>query len=361
MSARFKPIDPTPFFERVGVALPLMNAPDPFYGTPDVAAAVSNLGGLGVLVARGLTPTELAQAIDDFKSRSEKPFAVALDIPRESFTLDGDNLVAVTEALEDFARAAGTSMAAIQAALPPDTHHFDALFDVAIESGAVALISLAGGFREPEADRLEEKGLLNVGVATSLLEGKVLRAAGVDAVIAQSADAGGVRLNFESPNTLMLGTMSLTESIARATGLPTYAWGGVATPESAQALTLVGAEGVVLEGVLVTQESPSLTPSTRETLALTSEKARLFTRAWFTCVGASMKTGVLDVLPLDSLPECDTVWQWMTRLTKVAHKSGVTAMIHFPLGSEGFPATGKALSECMKAIGEKLLRSPSNR
>lgn len=361
MSARFKPIHPTPFFKRIGVQFPVMNAPDPFYGTPELAAAVSNLGGLGILVARGLSPSELQAAIDAYKARSTKPFAIALDIPRESFTLEGDNLVAVTDALEDFARAAGTSMDAVLKALPPNENTFDECFTVALESGAVALVSLAGGFREPEADRLEAAGVLNVGVATSLLEGKVLRAAGVDAIIAQSADAGGVKLNFESPVNVSLGTMSLTESIARATGLPVYGWGGVASVQSAEALSLLGAEGVVLEGALVTRDMAFLTDAMREVLGTVSENARVKTTAWFTRESAVMKTGALEALSLDSLPACDTAWGWMTRITKNAQKTGNTVMIHFPLGSEGFPATGQALSEGIKVIGEKLLQASQTR
>jgi nitronate monooxygenase len=46
--------------------------------TPELVAAVSNAGGLGILAASGLTPEQLREAIHKIKSLTNRPFGVNL-------------------------------------------------------------------------------------------------------------------------------------------------------------------------------------------------------------------------------------------------------------------------------------------
>src|ERR1051325_4187258 len=65
--------------EKLGVRLPIVMAPmggGP--GTPELAAAVSNAGGLGSLAGAYLTPDQIAAEIRRLRALSDGPFAVSL-------------------------------------------------------------------------------------------------------------------------------------------------------------------------------------------------------------------------------------------------------------------------------------------
>ena len=64
------------FALKLGVRLPLMNAPMSDAAGPELAAAVSNAGGLGVLGAGFMSGAEIEQAVARVRSLTDKPFAV---------------------------------------------------------------------------------------------------------------------------------------------------------------------------------------------------------------------------------------------------------------------------------------------
>ena len=74
------------FAETLGVERPVMNAPMPAEAGPELVAAVSEAGGLGVLSAAGRTPDELAAAVADIRARTQKPFALHIELPAKSAT-----------------------------------------------------------------------------------------------------------------------------------------------------------------------------------------------------------------------------------------------------------------------------------
>ncbi len=66
-----------PFLARLGIESPIIQGPMSGGGsTPELAAAVSNAGGMGSLGAAYLSPDQIVAAIRKTRSLTDKPFAV---------------------------------------------------------------------------------------------------------------------------------------------------------------------------------------------------------------------------------------------------------------------------------------------
>jgi nitronate monooxygenase len=100
------------------------------------------------------------------------------------------------------------------------------------------LFSFAFGLVDPVP--LQERGIEVLGTATSVDEADHLRAAGVDAVVAQGAEAGGHRGSFLDGFPLV----PVAELVPAIEGVPVIAAGGVSTRRDVQAARDLGAAGV---------------------------------------------------------------------------------------------------------------------
>ena len=62
-----------PIAERLGIDVPLIQAPMAAVSTPAMAAAVSNAGGLGMLASAMLTPDGFVEAMASVRQTTNKP------------------------------------------------------------------------------------------------------------------------------------------------------------------------------------------------------------------------------------------------------------------------------------------------
>ena len=69
------------FAALLGIEHPVLNAPMPVEAGVELVAAVSEAGGLGVLSAAGRTPVELSKTVAAIRARTNKPFAIHLELP----------------------------------------------------------------------------------------------------------------------------------------------------------------------------------------------------------------------------------------------------------------------------------------
>ena len=65
-----------PLLQRLGLALPILQAPMAGVATPELAAAVSNAGGLGGLGAGASSPEDARRMIEGTRALTDKPFNV---------------------------------------------------------------------------------------------------------------------------------------------------------------------------------------------------------------------------------------------------------------------------------------------
>lgn len=227
--------------DRLGLSLPLIQAPMAGISTPAMAAAVSNAGGLGSI---GVGATDAAGArtmIDAVRAGTDRAFNV--------------NLFVHSEPVADSAREAAwlewlAPLFAIFGAEPPETlrtiyKSFADDPDMLAMLLEVAPPVVSFHFGLPSADAiaaLRERGILLLATATSLEEARTIEAAGIDAVVAQGIEAGGHRGIFDpAAQDDALGTVALTRLLACKTGLPVIASGGIMDGAGIAAMLDLGA------------------------------------------------------------------------------------------------------------------------
>jgi nitronate monooxygenase len=231
--------------ELFGIRLPVIQAPMAGSQGSDLAIAVCNAGGLGSLPCAMLTPDGLRAELQDIRAATEQPFNVnffchtppAADASRET---------AWRELLAPYFREYGIDPregSSGVARAPFSTEAADVL-----EQFKPAVVSFHFGL--PSAalmTRVGKWGSKVLASATTIEEALWLEQRGVDAIIAQGAEAGGHRGIFLSQDlTTQVGTFALLPQIIRAVRVPVIAAGGIADATGVAAAMTLGAAGVQL-------------------------------------------------------------------------------------------------------------------
>lgn len=176
--------------------VPVMQAPVGPAATPELAAAVSEAGGLGSLGASWTEPALLREQIGAIRRRTDRPFLV--------------NLVLAFDQEERL--------------------------ELVCEE-RVPIVSFSWGVDARRVDRAHAAGCLVVAQAGSVAEGRAAVDAGADALIAQGVEAGG-HVQGETP---------LLDLVAGLRGgVPVIAAGGIADAHGLRRALAAGAEGVVM-------------------------------------------------------------------------------------------------------------------
>jgi nitronate monooxygenase len=186
-----------------GARYPIVQAPMAGVQPPSLAAVVSNAGALGFVAGALLGADELRAAIRAVRGATSAPFGVNLFAP-------------------PFAR--------------------EGQLDVVLEERP-AVFSFTFGGVDPEP--LQAAGIVVLGTATTAEEARYLEAAGVDAVIAQGAEAGGHRGTFLG--SFEDGLVPLEELLRTLDGsVPVVAAGGIVDGAGIRRALELGAAGVQL-------------------------------------------------------------------------------------------------------------------
>jgi enoyl-[acyl-carrier protein] reductase II len=186
----------TPFCDLVGIEAPIVQAPAAPYVTPELVAAVSNAGGLGSFPTGLLELTQIKQDIGRIRELTDRPFAI--NFLMESFD--------------------------------PEAFEF-------VMNDPPAVVSFAAALPAPLIERARAGGA-RVFVQVQKVE-QALQAVeiGVDAVIAQGTEAGGL--------TGEVSLMPLLPQIVDAVSpIPVIAAGGIADGRGLAAALALGAQGV---------------------------------------------------------------------------------------------------------------------
>jgi nitronate monooxygenase len=191
-----------------GARYPIVQAPMATVQPPSLAAAVSNAGALGTIAGAALSADELRAAVREVRAATSAPFGVNLFAPPY---------------LRD-----------------------DALAVVLEERPAV--FSFTFGLVDPEP--LQERGIAVAGTATTAEEAAFLESAGVDAVVAQGAEAGGHRGTFLG--SFEDGLVPLADLLASIdVAVPVIAAGGIVDGGAIRRALELGASGTQLGTVFL--------------------------------------------------------------------------------------------------------------
>ena len=279
-------------------------APMPVEAGVELVAAVSEAGGLGVLSAAGRTPDELSKTVAAIRARTNKPFAIHLELPAKSLNsqeLDAAKMLA--EGLAPLFESLGLpNPSSAKGAEIYDFSgerrraHFEAVFERVLELNPAAVVATFGGLREPEADALRDARIFNIATATTLHEAKVLRAAHCDAIVVQGSEAAGPRSSFEDADDTEVGLSSLIPAVAAATKLPVIAAGGLCSAEQALGAVLMGASAVMAGTAFLTTVEAHTSAYSRSAALWAAPQHLVRTRLYSGRLTQALRSPLLDAL-----------------------------------------------------------------
>lgn len=233
----------TPVARLFQVAVPIVLAPMAGEAsTPELAAAVSNGGGLGSLGAAYSSPDAIRQMIRATRALTSKPFAINLFVI-DSVTADPTKIAAARAVLEPWRARYGVADDVPALTLPD----LDAQLQAIIEARPAGFSFAFGALSRDRIAALKQAGIIVVGTATTVPEAIRLEADGVDAIAAQGAEAGAHRGSFlDAFENSMVGTMALVPAMVDRVKVPVIAAGGIMDGRGIAAALMLGAAGVQL-------------------------------------------------------------------------------------------------------------------
>ncbi len=197
--------------ELFGIKYPLIQAGMIWCSGWELAAAVSNAGGLGLIGSGSMHPETLREHIRKCKAATNNPFGVNL---------------------------------------PLIYPQMDEVVEIVIEEG-VKIVFTSAGNPKKWTDHFHSHGIMVAHVIANVKFAMKCEEAGVDAVVAEGFEAGGHNGMEETT------TMTLIPMVRDAIKLPLIAAGGIATGRGMMAAIALGAEGVQIGSRFVASEESS--------------------------------------------------------------------------------------------------------
>jgi nitronate monooxygenase len=258
--------------QRLGIELPIVQAPMAGSQGSALAIAVSNAGGLGSQPCAMLSVEATRGELAAIRAATRRPFNVNFFChapPREDTRRDA----AWRSALAPYYRELGIDPNDVARGTP--RRPFDAEYADALAEFAPPVVSFHFGLPAPELiERCRAWGAFIVSSATTVDEARWLEQRGVDAIIAQGAEAGGHRGMFLTDDVAtQVGTFALVPQIVRAVRVPVIAAGGIADATGVAAALALGAAAVQIGTAYLL--TPEATTSAVHRAALASDAARV--------------------------------------------------------------------------------------
>ncbi|WP_375341794.1 nitronate monooxygenase [Patulibacter defluvii] len=210
--------------------------------TPELAAAVSDAGGLGFLAAGYRTPPSLAEQLAATRALTDAPFGVNLFAPSGRPAAPAA-LAAPLAAIAPEAAAVGAEVGTPRF----DDDGFAAKLAL-LRDDPVPVVSFTFGC--PAADAVAALHAVGSAVWVTVTrpdEARVAAEAGADALIVQGSEAGGHRGTFaDGPEVEELGLLALLQLVRAAVDRPLVAAGGIMTGAGIAAALAAGADAAQL-------------------------------------------------------------------------------------------------------------------
>lgn len=223
----------TPLCDLLNIEHPILLAGMGGVSYAELAAAVSNAGGYGVLGMAGTTPEFIRGQMRRVKELTKKPFGV-------------DLLAASPESLT-------------------------ASVDIIIEEGASSFV--AGlGVPMPIMEKLKKAGLKVMVVCGAVKHAVKAEQAGCDAVICQGGEGGG--------HTGLVGTMPLIAQAVEAVKIPVVGAGGIYDGRGLAAALALGAQGVWMGTRFIASDEAHSAQMYRDTIVEATDESTIRTRCY---------------------------------------------------------------------------------
>ncbi len=219
----------TPITEMLGIEYPLFQGGMAWIADGELASAVSNAGGLGIIAA-GNAPKDYVKAeIQKAKSLTEKPFGV--------------NIMLMSPYADDIA-------------------------ELVVEE-KVKVVTTGAGNPSKYMKAWKEAGITVIPVVASVAMAKLMKRVGADALIAEGGESGG--------HVGELTTIVLVPQIVDATDLPVIAAGGIADGRAAAATFMLGAVGIQMGTRFLSAKECNISPVYKERIIKANDLCTMVT------------------------------------------------------------------------------------
>jgi len=187
--------------ELLGIKYPIIQGGLAYLAYADLAAAVSNAGGLGQITAMSLeSPQQLREEIKKVREKTNKPFGVNFAIGQHG-------------------------------------RPFSHMLDVAIEE-KVPVISMTGGNPAPVFEQLKGTDVKKLVLVAAVRQAVKAEELGADAVMVVGQEGGGHLGKYDT------GTFVLIPKVVDSVSIPVIASGGIGDGRGLMAAFALGAEGI---------------------------------------------------------------------------------------------------------------------
>src|SRR4051812_40435780 len=184
----------------LGIRYPIIQSGMSRVAGPDLVAAVSNAGGLGILAALRLEPEQLRAEIRRIRELTDAPFGVnlwlhpAVVTPSPPQAIDPHALAGVQRKLNEIRGHVGLEPSSATPSRFPElvARNFDVILDERVPLWSIGL----GNPGDEMVARCHDRGIRVMAMVTNVEDASAIAAAGVDVVVAQGTEAGGHRSNW---------------------------------------------------------------------------------------------------------------------------------------------------------------------
>jgi nitronate monooxygenase len=272
--------------------------------TSKLVSAVSNAGGLGMIGAGYLSPTQLREQIRDIKKQTSNVFGVNLFVP---------GVYSIDEKAIDSANKLLAPIRQMLSIPTPNTVSYDdsgKVFEEQVQvllEEEVAVCSFTFGLPSSSIiDEMKRQQIQLIGTATNVQEAISCEKAGMDAIVVQGSEAGGHRGTFnDNYEGSLIGLMSLIPQVRDHVQVPIIAAGGIMDGRGLLASIHLGAEAVQMGTAFLTTIESGAHPIHKKAILVATEEETVVTRSFSGKPARGLKNRYIEELqPFESdLPD----------------------------------------------------------
>jgi enoyl-[acyl-carrier protein] reductase II len=261
----------TPVCDLLGIEHPVISAGMGFVARAELASAVSNAGGLGVIGGAGFTPERLRLEIQKTREMTDRPFGVDLLLPIQT---TGEVLLPrppgerpVVDAAELEADVGGEFAFVEGRAVRPEE-----LMQIVLEESPPVFASGLGN-PGPWVSHLHDRGTVVLSLVGTARAARKVADAGADIVVAQGTEGGG--------HTGRVATSALVPAVIEAVRpTPVVAAGGITTGAGLAAALAMGAQAVWMGTRFVATQEAHAHINYKNKIVEADEDSTVITRAY---------------------------------------------------------------------------------
>lgn len=267
----------TSFTRSLAIEYPIVQGPMNGASTPELAAAVSNAGGLGSYAAALLSPTAILEGVAKIKKLTDKPFNVNLFV-LETPNPDAAEITRSQMLLSPFEKLLDLPLATQPSNFCED---FQLQLDALLEAAPPVVSFTFGILTEEVILKFKRAGCCVIGTATTVTEALAWERVGADFICAQGGEAGGHRGTFIGDfEQSCIGLTALIPQMTAKVTIPVIAAGGMMNGRGIVSSLILGAQAAQLGTAFLSCPECPIPQAWKKQLMLASDDSTRLTRTF---------------------------------------------------------------------------------